>query len=398
MTTTRQCPQCGAPLAENEADGLCSRCFLNAGMAASRAPAPAGVEQLEAALPRYEILQDDGDGMYRARDRESGRIVALQVVEDPGDGFAAQAAALARLEHPHLARVHDSGEAGCARYLAADYVEGRRLSQVRLQPREALRVVEQVCGALGYAHDEGVSLGRVRPDAIRVDAQGRARVTALGLQPGRLDVRALADVIFATLTGQAPATAAPGRPAAPAAPPAPARKRELVARWRATESPLRAAAIAGAVVVVAGFLPWLHYSDGNVSGWANGWEAAIQYNGQTLLPNWLAVVTGMLLGGLAVARMSGRLDVSWKVFVGGAGYAVLHVLAWIIFLLNADVPDRVRLNPGFGAIVSLLAFGVVFLAGLRMRPAPARPPRPARRGSPGARRRARERARRRRRP
>src|ERR1041384_1406320 len=111
---------------------------------------------------KYEIIDRIGQGgmgtVYRARDRELGREVALKVVRLPegAPDIAArmmrEARTLARLEHPGIVPVHDVGTLADGRvFYAMKLVRGSRLDEHAASTRalpERLRAFERVCEAV----------------------------------------------------------------------------------------------------------------------------------------------------------------------------------------------------------------------------------------------------------
>jgi serine/threonine protein kinase len=166
-------------------------------------PEPA---ELAARFPQLEILELLGQGgmgaVYKARQRQLNRIVALKILpaETAGDPafaerFSREAQALAQLNHPHIVTVHDFGEAFVVPpaggttsglfYFLMEFVDGsnlrRMLESGHLSPREALAIVPQVCDALQYAHDEGVVHRDIKPENILIDKKGRVKIADFGL-------------------------------------------------------------------------------------------------------------------------------------------------------------------------------------------------------------------------
>lgn len=105
--------------------------------------------------------------VYRAWQHRMRRPVALKVLppqyaEDPvyRERFGREAAALARLDSPHVVAVHDHGEVDGCLYLAMQLVDGPDLAKVLeagpMDPGRALAVADQVVSALGDAHEIGV--------------------------------------------------------------------------------------------------------------------------------------------------------------------------------------------------------------------------------------------------
>jgi len=156
-------------------------------------PTPAELAPLFPALEILDVLGQGGMGVvYRARQRELGRLVALKILWARADGAAAleerflrEARALARLAHPHIVGVHDFGRAGPHLYLVLELVEGRTLraalAEARLTPAQALAVVGETCAALQYAHDRGVVHRDIKPENILLDASGHVKIADFGL-------------------------------------------------------------------------------------------------------------------------------------------------------------------------------------------------------------------------
>jgi tRNA A-37 threonylcarbamoyl transferase component Bud32 len=173
-----------------------ARLFEEAAAEAAARPAPPRPEQLAPHFPELEILELVGVGgmgvVYKARHRRLDRLVALKILpsdlaRDPqfADRFAREARTLARLDHPHVVRVHDFGRAGEHFFLLLEFVDGANLRQVmgagRLTPAEALAIVPQICDALQYAHDQGVVHRDIKPENVLLDARGRVKLADFGL-------------------------------------------------------------------------------------------------------------------------------------------------------------------------------------------------------------------------
>ena len=115
------------------------------------------------------------------------KILPTAVGADPAfaERFTREARALARLNHPHVVTLYDFGEADGLYYLLMEFVDGVNLRQMiaggKLEPREALAIVPQICEALQYAHDEGIVHRDIKPENILLDKKGRVKIADFGL-------------------------------------------------------------------------------------------------------------------------------------------------------------------------------------------------------------------------
>jgi eukaryotic-like serine/threonine-protein kinase len=146
---------------------------------------------------RYEILGVLGQGgmgaVYKARDRELDRLIALKVIRPE---LATDPAILARFKqelilsrnitHKNVVRIFDLGEAEGIRFISMEYVDGEDLRTIlrrggKFRLKDAISVVEQVCRALDCAHSEGVIHRDLKPQNIMRDKNGRIVVMDFGL-------------------------------------------------------------------------------------------------------------------------------------------------------------------------------------------------------------------------
>jgi len=215
-----QCPQCRHinPAAATRCE-KCNAPFDFEGMTATsgvaegwsmRTPAEGGTTlagSSQALQPghvlggRYEILELLGQGgmgaVYKARDREVDRLVALKVIRPELAGhpdvlrrFKQELILARQVTHKNVIRIFDLGEAEGAKFISMEYVDGRDLKSIRaergkLQPEEAAEVIEQVCRALDAAHAEGVIHRDLKPQNIMVDKHGRVVVMDFGIARSR---------------------------------------------------------------------------------------------------------------------------------------------------------------------------------------------------------------------
>jgi WD40 repeat protein/tRNA A-37 threonylcarbamoyl transferase component Bud32 len=150
----------------------------------------------ERKLGKFEILSELGVGafgtVYRARDTELDRIVALKVpragdLSSRGDQdrFLREARSAAQLRHPNIVPLYEVGQAERMPYLVSGYVQGVTLADLltarKLAPREAAQLAAAIADALQYAHEQGVIHRDVKPSNIMVDDEGTPHLMDFGL-------------------------------------------------------------------------------------------------------------------------------------------------------------------------------------------------------------------------
>ena len=130
--------------------------------------------------------------VYLARDLRHNRPVALKVLHPElaqtlgPERFQREIETAARLQHPHILTVHDSGETAGRLWFTMPYVEGEslrdRLSRERRLPVEdALRIAREAAQALQYAHDHGVIHRDIKPENLLLTTDGNTLVADFGI-------------------------------------------------------------------------------------------------------------------------------------------------------------------------------------------------------------------------
>ena len=146
---------------------------------------------------RFELLGLAGSGgmghIYRARDRETGKTVAVKRVDVDEARFAREARVLSELAHPAIVRyVADGRSDDGARYLAMEWLEGEdlaeRLARGPLSVEETLRLGIRVADALGTAHARGVVHRDVKPSNLFLEGGDAGRVKVVDFGVARANV------------------------------------------------------------------------------------------------------------------------------------------------------------------------------------------------------------------
>ena len=146
---------------------------------------------------RYQIIQMLGEGgmgaVYKAKDRELDRMVALKVIRpdlarNPAivERFKQELRLSHQVTHKNVIRIYDLGEGDGVKFITMEFIEGLDLRSLifekkKLPQAEAVEIIRQVCQALEAAHSVGVIHRDLKPQNIMRDATGRILVMDFGL-------------------------------------------------------------------------------------------------------------------------------------------------------------------------------------------------------------------------
>lgn len=201
-STAKVCPQCATAIPADAPGGLCPRCAMTGAAMATDAGAPPvrseppTLPEVAAAFPQLQVSGLIGSGgmgyVFRVRQQALGRDAALKLLPrhlaaDPTfvERFNREARTLARLSHPNIVNVYESGQSGGFCYLLMEFVDGANLRQAmragRFTPAQALAIIPRICDALQYAHTQGVLHRDIKPENILIDARGEVKIADFGI-------------------------------------------------------------------------------------------------------------------------------------------------------------------------------------------------------------------------
>lgn len=183
----------------------------------------------QALVDRYDIGEEIGSGgmslVYRARDLRHGRQVAIKVLRPElaaavgAERFLREITLEARLNHPHILTLIDSGEVDFSLYAVTPWADGGTLRdrlhrESQLPVDEAVRIITQIGDALAYAHRAGIVHRDVKPENI-LFTSGHAQLADFGIARvvAETSKKALTDsgLAIGTPAYMSPEQASPGR-------------------------------------------------------------------------------------------------------------------------------------------------------------------------------------------
>ncbi|MFO0577151.1 MAG: serine/threonine-protein kinase [Polyangia bacterium] len=146
-------------------------------------------------LGRYRDLVKIGEGsmgaVYRARDPVLDRAVAIKLLTAQGPGFVSriqrEARALAKVSHPNVVQIHDSGiDPNGAPYFVMEHLHGRSLDALleergRLPHQQVRELVRQAAQGLSAAHAAGLIHRDIKPANLFLETNGNLKILDFGI-------------------------------------------------------------------------------------------------------------------------------------------------------------------------------------------------------------------------
>ncbi len=183
------------------------------GPAAAAASTPTGF------IGRYQVLEKIGEGgmgsLYLARDPAIDRLVAIKLLrrgfdtESLRERFAREARAAGRLRHPNIVTIFDVGEHDGDPFIAMEFLAGETLGELirhgaGLSLSRRLKLLEELCDGLAYAHRAGLVHRDVKPANLMVDAEGVLKILDFGIVRVGESGMTQAGVLVGTINYMAP--------------------------------------------------------------------------------------------------------------------------------------------------------------------------------------------------
>ena len=153
--------------------------------------------QLKALRQRYDLLGELGRGgmgvVYKARDRETGDVVAVKVLlpeiaarPDLIERFKSELLLARKITHKNVCRVYDLNRFGPVAAISMEYIEGESLGSLLnrvegLSVRHGKKILRQILAGLAEAHAQGVIHRDLKPENIIIGRDGTVKVMDFGI-------------------------------------------------------------------------------------------------------------------------------------------------------------------------------------------------------------------------
>ncbi|MDC0302743.1 WD40 repeat domain-containing serine/threonine protein kinase, partial [bacterium] len=188
MDKQSSCPTCGGQQ-ENSADGdYCPKCYFSFALEEGDEPVEEFLnevaEKIGDSIGGFELLEEIGEGgfgvVFRAQQHTPvHRTLALKVIKPGMDSreivarFEAERQALALMNHPHIAKVHDAGTTALGRpFFVMELVDGLPLTtfcdENKLSIKQRLELFTKICSGVQHAHQKGIIHRDLKPSNILV--------------------------------------------------------------------------------------------------------------------------------------------------------------------------------------------------------------------------------------
>ncbi len=209
MIEQATCKNCQTRIPLETTGGLCPSCLLAGAIETGRSEAAnaetydssANVAQVNHATEakqfgNYEVIEEIARGgmgvVYKARDRELDRTVALKMIlggqlasEHEVQRFRQEATAAANLDHSGIVPIYEIGEHEGQHFFAMKLIEGGsladRIEEFRADPRTAATLLAKIARAVQYAHQRGILHRDIKPANVLIDEERNPLITDLGL-------------------------------------------------------------------------------------------------------------------------------------------------------------------------------------------------------------------------
>jgi tetratricopeptide (TPR) repeat protein len=144
----------------------------------------------------YEVIRPLGKGgmgaVYLARDPAIDRLVAIKLLREGLDSaelrerFTREARSAGRLRHPNIVTIFHVGEHDAQPFIVMEYIPGDTLGeiikrQLPLTIARKLKIIEDLCRGLAYAHKAGIVHRDIKPANILVDSEGVVKILDFGI-------------------------------------------------------------------------------------------------------------------------------------------------------------------------------------------------------------------------